>query len=122
MSKVNYRLGLILNAIEIIEKRMQQIKVADDFIKNDNTLTILDSITIRLQTIGENANKIEKQNKNFFWQHFQIDPSPIIDFRNIVSHEYEMLDYEIIYVICTKNIPLLKQKIQIFLSNNNETV
>jgi uncharacterized protein with HEPN domain len=102
MSKINYRLSLILNAIEIIEKRMRPIKEPDDFVKDENALTILDSVTIRLQTIGENTSKIEKQNKNFFQQYFQIEPSPIIDFRNIVSHEYELLDYEIIYAICTK--------------------
>ncbi|MEO8567904.1 MAG: HepT-like ribonuclease domain-containing protein [Ginsengibacter sp.] len=122
MSKVNYRLGLILNALKIIEKRMEKIQNADDFIKDDDSNTILDSINARLQTIGENANKILKADKDFFQVHLHIDPLPIIDFRNIVSHEYELLDYQIIYKICVKNLPLLKQKIQTFLSNNNETV
>ncbi len=122
MSKVNYRLGLILNAVKIIEKRMEKIQTADDFIKDDDSNTILDSINARLQTIGENANKILKADEDFFQVYLQIDPLPIIDFRNIVSHEYELLDYQIIYKICVKNLPLLKQKIQTFLSNNNETV
>lgn len=122
MSKVNYRLGLILSAVKVIEKRMEKIQTADDFIKDDDGNTILDSINARLQTIGENANKILKADKDFFQVYLQIDPLPIIDFRNIVSHEYELLDYQIIYKICVKNLPLLKQKIQTFLSNNNETV
>ena len=110
MSKINFRLQLILNAIEIIEMRIRKIKKADDFIKDENTLTILDAITVRLQTIGENTNKIIKENNDFFLEHFQINPLPIIDFRNIVSHEYELLDYEIIYVICTKKFTRLKTK------------
>ncbi len=122
MSKINYRLNLILNAIEIIEKRMENIQCADDFIKDDNTAMILDSINVRLQTIGENANKVLKADKDFFQNHLYIDPLPIIYFRNIISHEYEILDYQIIYTICRNNLPSLKQKIQTFLSNDNEAV
>ena len=121
MSNINYRLTLILNAIAIIEKRMKKIKLSKDFIKNDDGKTILDSINARLQTIGENANKILKADKDFFSTHIHLDPFPIIDFRNIISHEYELLDYQIIYKICIEDLPILKQKIQTFLSNN-ETV
>ncbi len=121
MSNISHRLDLILKAIEIIEKRMHPIKKAEDFIKDDGSDIILDSINARLQTIGENANKILKADKYFFTL-LQIDPLPIINFRNIISHEYELLDYQIIYKICTEDIPLLKQKIQTFLLNNNETV
>lgn len=117
MSKINYRLSLIMSAIAIIEKRMKKIKISKDFIKNDDSKTILDSINARLQTIGENANKILKADKDFFSQ-LQLDPLPIIDFRNIISHEYEALDYQIIYKICIEDLPILKQKIQTFLSNN----
>ncbi|HEY8689779.1 MAG TPA: HepT-like ribonuclease domain-containing protein [Chitinophagaceae bacterium] len=122
MSNMNYRLTLILNAITIIDKRMKKIKISEDFIKDDNGETILDSINARLQTIGENANKIPKSDKEFFSLQLQMDPLPIIDFRNIISHEYELLDYQIIYKICTENLFILKQKIETFLSNNNETV
>lgn len=121
MSKINYRLELILKAIETVEKRIKKITVAEDFVKDDDGETILDSINARLQTIGENANKILKSDKEFFAQ-IEIDPLPIIDFRNIVSHEYELLDYQIIFKICTTDLPLLKQKIETFLSSNNGTV
>ena len=114
MSKVQYRLDLILKTIEIIKKRMKKISIADDFIKDDDGDTTLDSINTRLQTIGENANKILKADKDFFALQLQIDPLPIIDFRNIISHEYEVLDYQIIYKICTADNPLLKQKIKTF--------
>ena len=122
MSNINYRLTLILNAVSTIDKRMKKIKIPKDFIKDDNGVTILDSINARLQTIGENANKILKSDKELFSSQLQMDPLPIIDFRNIISHEYELLDYQIIYKICTEDLSILKQKIETFLSNNNETV
>lgn len=122
MFNMHYRLNLILKSIEIIERRMKIIKSPDDFIKNDETDTVLDSINARLQSIGENVNKITKAEKDFFDLQLQIDPLPIINFRNIISHEYELLDYQVIYKICVDDIPILKQKIQTFLSNNNEAV
>ncbi len=122
MSNIQHRLSLILKAIDIIEKRMKKIEIADDFIKNDENDTILDSINARLQSIGENVNKIERANRNFFNANLQIDPVPIIDFRNIISHEYELLDYEMIFKICVEDLPILKQKIETYLSNNNEAV
>ena len=67
-------------------------------------------------------NKILKSEEAHLVSDMGINPLPIVDFRNIVSHEYELLDYQIIFKICTEEIPLLKQKIQTFLSNNNETV
>lgn len=122
MSNAQYRLSLILTAIEVIEKRMQKIKSAEDFVKDDEGDTILDSVNARLQSIGENVNKIVKADKDFFRLQFEIDPLPIVDFRNIISHDYESLDYQIIYKICIDDLPILKQKIQTFLSNNNEAV
>jgi len=118
----NYRLDLILKAIEIINERMKNISVPDDFTKDKFGITILDSINARLQSIGENVNKITRLDNTFFSDKLQIDPLPIIDFRNIISHDYELLDYQVIYSICKEDIPILKQKIQTFLSNNNETV
>ena len=48
------RLELILTAINRIENRMKKISTPDDFVKDDDGDTILDSINARLQTIGEN--------------------------------------------------------------------
>ncbi len=122
MSSVQHRLNFVLTAIEVIGKRMEKIKTDYDFVKDDEGDTILDSVNARLQTIGENVNKIEKSEKGFFRLKLDIDPLPIIDFRNIISHDYESLDYQIIYKICIDDLPILKQKIQTFLLYNNEAV
>ena len=118
MSNFRYRLELILKSIDLIETRMKKIKTPEDFVKDDEGETILDSINARLQSIGGNVSKITKADKEFFNIHLQISPLPIIDFRNIISHEYELLDYQIIYKICLSDLPVLKQKIQTFLSNS----
>lgn len=121
MSNTSYRFTLIVEAIDIIQKRLLLINKPEDFIADDQGITLLDSITIRLQTIGENLNKILKADEEII-NKLKIDPLPIINFRNIVSHEYELLDYQLIYKVCVFDLPVLKQKIQTLLSNNNETV
>lgn len=70
---------------------------------------------MRLQTIGENLNKIFKADPDFIANNIQIDPLPIINFRNIVSHAYELVDYEIIYTICTIELASIKTHIKNYL-------
>ena len=48
------------------------------------------------------------------------DTSNIIQFRDSISPRYERSDTEIVFEICKNDIPDLKQKIQTFLSNNDE--
>ncbi len=54
MFSSNDRLELILESIITIEERMAAIKNDGDFIATKEGLTILDAITMRLQSIGEN--------------------------------------------------------------------
>ena len=68
-----------------------------------------------ISELKKDKNLLQQEaDKDFFALQLQIDPLPIIDFRNIISHEYEVLDYQIIYKICTADNPLLKQKIKTF--------
>jgi uncharacterized protein with HEPN domain len=55
------RLELILESINIIKERMFTIQVEEDFVATKYGLSILDSVTMRLQTIGENFSKINKE-------------------------------------------------------------
>ncbi len=95
---------------------MFKIQVEEDFVATKDGLTILDSVTMRLQTIGENFSKINKEDPQLITDILQIDIVPIIGFRNIVSHHYELLDYQIIYKICTEQISPLKQSIVRYLN------
>lgn len=110
------RLAFILDSMNRIQKRMLIINVPEDFINTDEGVDMLDSITMRLQAIGENFNKILKEDKPLIEDQLQIDVAPIIGFRNFISHHYELLDHQIIYKICTVDLPPLKQIITNFLS------
>ena len=63
MDKANNQelLKFILQSIEMIKKRFQDITCSDDFMYSDDGMTKLDSISMRLQSIGEALKNIDKR-------------------------------------------------------------
>jgi uncharacterized protein with HEPN domain len=102
----------ILDSIELIIIRFSNVHEADDFVNNTDGSLLLDSICMRLQIIGELVKKIYKNNPEIFSAFPQIEWSNIMKLRDIISHHYEHVDYELIYDICKNHIPPLKKIIQ----------
>ncbi len=113
------RLTLILESINLILERSERIKTARDFVKDKEGIELMDSIAMRLQMIGENAKRINKEEENFFESKLKLDPDPIIRFRDFISHHYEKTDYEIIFDICTHHILIMKKQIDEYFSKTN---
>lgn len=103
-------LEYILSSITLIEKRFAVIKFSADFLKDDDGLEKLDSISMRLQTIGEAVKNILKtdpkalKGDSEYW-------SNIVKLREIISHHYIDINAEIIYDICNDELSELKAKI-----------
>ncbi len=57
---------------------------------------------------SENIKKIEKLSRSFFQNNLHRDIVPIIRFRDLASHHYELLNHNIIFSICKYEIPPLK--------------
>ena len=102
----------VLDSIEIIEDRFADVKSSAYFIESDDGLTLLDSISMRLQHVAETIGKLYRKRPEFFAAHPSINWDDIIQFRNFISHHYEFLDHEIIYDICSSDMPLLRQAIE----------
>jgi len=107
----NYELiKFILESIEHIKYRFKMISAVDDFFENEEGLMRLDSISMRLQSIGEALKNIDKRDKNLllkiankeYW-------SNIIKTREIISHHYVNLDAEIVYFICKEKLDELER-------------
>lgn len=113
---------LISESILAIEDYIQDIITPDDFKKTTSGKKSLDAVMMRLQSIGENVKKINKIDNSFFESYLSFDTNNIVRFRDFISHHYEKLDNEIVFEICKNDVPLLKQKIEPFLSDNNGTV
>ncbi|MFT4152918.1 DUF86 domain-containing protein [Parafilimonas sp.] len=105
---------------DIIITRFKKIPSPEDFIKSDNGLETLDSISMRLQFIGESLKKIEKINKDIFDQYLGMEWKKIINLRDFISHHYDMPNHEIVFDICDNHIPPLQLQVtQIITDLNN---
>ncbi len=113
---------LIDESINYIQLYTENIFSPDDFKKSQVNFIRFDATMMRLQVIGENIKKIIKSEPEFFTTDLLFDTNNIIRFRDFISHHYEKLDTDIVFDICKNDIPVLKQKIQTFLSGNNESV
>jgi len=103
------RLFDILESLQIILERFEEINTPEDFIKNKDGLKNLDSISMRLQAIGEAIKKLSKDAPLILNQYKEIDWKGVINFRDKISHHYFDLDSEEIFKICKNEIPLLEK-------------
>ena len=105
-------LEYVLLGINLIEKRFKSINSSDDFLSNDSGLEKLDSISMRLQTIGEAIKNILKTDQEALLSGAPSDYwSNIIKLREIISHHYIDIDAEIVYEICDEELGELKENV-----------
>lgn len=102
MSKYNLYLNTIL---EMTSRIQDSLKDKNNFMKNAE---LQDATLMRLQVIGENIKSIpievKKKNNQLKWRKFE-------KLRNLISHKYNSVDYEIVWKFIEENISELKQKI-----------
>jgi len=102
----------IIDSIELIEVRFSKIINSDDFVMSADGLQMLDSICMRLQIIGELLKKIHKIDPFVLEGYPKIQWPNIMKLRDIISHHYDHVDYEIIYDICKNHMPPLKRTVE----------
>lgn len=102
------RLKDIQEAIKKIEKYAQLGKA--DFLENE---LIQSWILLQLQIIGEAARAMTEET---YENYPEIEWRDIIDFRNLLVHEYFRVDLEIVWQVVEYQIPLLKNQINTILS------
>lgn len=111
-------LRFVLDSIQMIKKRFEGIGCSDDFMQNEDGMTKLDAISMRLQSIGEALKNIDKRDRDFllevaektYW-------SNIIKTREIITHHYIDIDSETIFMICDEKLDELEQKVLSLLKN-----
>ncbi|MGB2926648.1 MAG: DUF86 domain-containing protein [Limnothrix sp.] len=94
-------------AIAKIEKYATQGKA--EFFDNELIQTW---IVFQLQIIGEAARSISDET---YEKYPQIEWRNIIDFRNLLVHEYFRIDLKIVWKIVETEIPKLKRQVQAIL-------
>jgi len=106
-----YTFEIILDHLNVCEKRFSEIQTAKDFVSSEYGNILLDAIVTRLQAVGENVKRLLKHNTSLEKKHPNIEWKKIIMFRDFISHHYEKLDYEVVFDICEIDLPPFKEVI-----------
>jgi len=69
-------------------------------------------VLFHLQTIGEAARAMSAETRE---RYSQVSWQDIIDFRNLVVHEYFRIDLAIVWLIVENELPSLRSEIQLIL-------
>jgi uncharacterized protein with HEPN domain len=106
-------LDLLKNMIGATEKilyRNRDIKSIDDYLVDDNSLMLLDSLCMQLIAIGEAVKKIDKEtDKKLFKAYSQIPWREVAGMRDILSHHYFDLNAEVVFEVTTEHIADLQE-------------
>ena len=99
------RLKHISQCISDLEEILHGVD-ADTFYSNSEKKYAVERV---LEIIGEAVNKISKQTlakskHNIPWR-------DVVDFRNLITHEYFRVDYTMVYKLATEEIPKIKSAI-----------
>lgn len=101
MLNYNLYVNVILEMIKKIESSVNKLS-KEDFLKYSE---IQDATLMRLQVIGENVKNIplelKKKNEEIKWRKFE-------KLRNIISHKYDAIDYNLIWSFIENNLEELK--------------
>ncbi len=106
------KLNQITESIEIIQQRKKGFRTVDDCLQSMLGMTILDACILRIQVIGETIKSIDDKTKgNLFSLYPEIPWKKIIGLRNIISHEYANIDYDVIWLVMTQHLLTLSNTI-----------
>jgi uncharacterized protein with HEPN domain len=103
------RLEHILTAIDCVEEYTKDIN--EEQLKNDKLR--VHATIYNVQIIGEAVYKLTKEFKD---QHTETPWAVIEKMRHILVHDYYKINFEVLWDVVTKDIPLLKQQIESYLS------
>ena len=113
MRREDLYLSDILEAADAIEKFLADTD-KNAFMNND---LIRSAVLQKLTIIGEASARLPKAFKE---RHKDIEWADIIAFRNLTVHAYFSVDWSIVWITASKDVPELKQKISAIVSKNNQ--
>jgi uncharacterized protein with HEPN domain len=96
--KDNKYIERIIKYINKINRYMIEVESYESFILNEEKV---DAVIFNLEQIGETVKKLSKEYRN---EHSKVDWINIAGLRNLIAHEYEEVDYRLIYKTAKHNI------------------
>ena len=106
-------LSQIVDALEKIKHRTENIVSADDFTDSPEGMEKLDGVCMLFMAIGESLKNIDKlTGGELLGRYPEIDWKGAIGFRDILAHHYFDIDAEQVYWICSHHLAPLSATIK----------
>lgn len=103
----------IYDSILLIENHLHNIPSLSDY---EKSALVIDAVERRISIIGEALWKADKMEPSLNIS----DKMKIISLRHIVIHDYDIVEDSAIWVICKKNLPVLKFEVADILKSEGD--
>ena len=104
----------ILNSILRIEEYI--VEVEDNREAFDQDLEKQDAVIRRIEIIGEATKRLEK---DFRDQYSEIPWRKMAGMRDVLIHEHDQIDLDLVWEVVVKDLPILKKSVQSVLDQNS---
>ena len=111
------RLEQIIESIELIISRCENINDANEFLLSPDNMMRFDSCVMRLQAIGEQIGKLLKEDNCPFDKYPEIPWVAAYDMRNFISHEYANIDEAIVFDVIKEDLPRMQEVVKKILND-----
>ena len=108
----------IIIATNKIKSRTIGINSSDDFLEDESSLILLDSVCMQLIAIGQGIKDIDKlTNKSLLINYPSVPWRNIAGIRDVLSHNYFDLNAQTVFGVCGENIEELINTLEIIKKN-----
>ena len=103
-------LDLMIDAINVIQQRTEDIKQADDFLLSPDKMFVLDGVCMKLIFIGESIKSIDKLSDGALFLNYPLIPwKSIMKIRDVIAHHYFKIDTDVIFETIKKDLNPLQE-------------
>lgn len=98
----------IEEVLHTIQNRTVNITSAEDFLKSDTGMILLDSICMKLVAVGESIKNLDKiTDKQLLTTYQYINWKDVMGMRDIIVHHYFDIDADVIFKTLKEDVPQL---------------
>ena len=107
---------LMLEHLDEVASFFEEIKQPEDFVKTKQGKAYYSAILMHLQAGSELLKKSFQAHESIFLKYDNIPWREVIRLRDLISHHYDKLQYEVVFDICTNSVPTLTETIRKIIS------
>ncbi len=94
--------------LQTVIHRTERIRSADDFLRSDSGMILLDSVCMKLVAVGESLKNIDKITHNSLLVKYDgVNWKDIKGMRDVIVHHYFEIDADIVYKTLSHDVPVL---------------